>query len=271
MNNVPITSWCAGFLYIQEEMIMQRTVFILVHSLWCAGGIIVLAFLTIGLQSGVAAEQQPINFNHKIHASDNQIPCQYCHIYARRSYSSGVPPVNICIGCHGTESLKILAVDKSEADKVRQYWTRQEPIPWVKIHDLPDFVRFPHKKHINAELNRLKEEAGQQCNEQQAPRSLECKVKKFKAGGDERCTACHGEVKEMAVIKQVDKDFGNMGWCLRCHLQVKGAVERKTTLTTVGGWFNAKAQEKVRESKMELKNLRGYHNPNLTDCWTCHY
>ncbi|SVA21763.1 uncharacterized protein METZ01_LOCUS74617, partial [marine metagenome] len=25
---------------------------------------------------------QPIEFSHRVHASDNEIPCQYCHIYA---------------------------------------------------------------------------------------------------------------------------------------------------------------------------------------------
>ena len=27
---------------------------------------------------------QPIDFSHRIHATDNEIPCQYCHIYAAR-------------------------------------------------------------------------------------------------------------------------------------------------------------------------------------------
>ena len=41
----------------------------------------------------IPAGDQPIAFSHKIHAGDNQIDCQYCHIYARRTNSSGVPPV----------------------------------------------------------------------------------------------------------------------------------------------------------------------------------
>ena len=35
---------------------------------------------------------QPIKFSHKIHAGDNQIPCQHCHVYAARS-PLGVPSV----------------------------------------------------------------------------------------------------------------------------------------------------------------------------------
>ena len=47
-------------------------------------------------------------------------------------------------------------------------------------------------------------------------------MNQFKQGGDTRCAACHGGIKAMPVVKKVDKNFGNMGWCLECHLQVKG-------------------------------------------------
>ena len=40
------------------------------------------------------APRQPIDFSHRVHAGDNEIPCQYCHVDARRSASAGVPSVN---------------------------------------------------------------------------------------------------------------------------------------------------------------------------------
>ncbi|MFQ5983200.1 MAG: cytochrome c3 family protein, partial [Woeseiaceae bacterium] len=43
---------------------------------------------------------QPIEFSHKVHAADNEIPCQHCHIYADKTPSAGVPSVSKCIGCH---------------------------------------------------------------------------------------------------------------------------------------------------------------------------
>ena len=46
------------------------------------------------------APQQPINFSHRIHAGDFEIPCMYCHTEARRSTSAGVPSVSKCAGCH---------------------------------------------------------------------------------------------------------------------------------------------------------------------------
>ena len=228
-------------------------------------------FIFLAVVPIAAAEEQPIAFSHEIHATQDQIPCQYCHIYARRSFSSGVPPVSICLGCHGTKEAPLIFPESVEVNKMRDYWSKKEPIPWVKIHDLPDYVRFPHKKHITADAERFKPGAEDSCDEATDARSLACKVKAFKQGGDVRCTACHGDIKTMPVIQVVDNDFGEMGWCLKCHLQVKGVAERKTALNTLGGWFNAKEQEATRATMIDLKNKKLYHNPVLTDCYTCHY
>ncbi|HXN06757.1 MAG TPA: cytochrome c3 family protein, partial [Nitrospiria bacterium] len=40
---------------------------------------------------------QPIDFSHKIHAGDNKIPCQFCHVYAERARVSGAPTVQRCM------------------------------------------------------------------------------------------------------------------------------------------------------------------------------
>ncbi|MDX1569766.1 MAG: cytochrome c3 family protein [Xanthomonadales bacterium] len=120
---------------------------------------------------------QPIEFSHKVHAGDNQIPCQYCHIYARRSTSAGVPSVNKCINCH-----KSMETTSAELDKLFAYWREREPIPWIKVHDLPDFVYFPHKRHVAAEVD---------------------------------CAECHGDVAGMARVSRVAPL--QMGWCRDCH------------------------------------------------------
>ncbi|MGK5092840.1 cytochrome c3 family protein [Deltaproteobacteria bacterium TL4] len=248
------------------------------HWIWSVVGAMLFVLPNVGLAGGdqfpwwrTAYEPQPIVFSHKLHATTSQIPCQYCHSFARRSFSSGVATMGSCVGCHGPNEMKLAMPDKPESNKVRDSWARQEYIPWVKIHDLPDYVRFPHKNHVNADATRFREDAAMNCDEQKDPRSLDCKVKKFKMGDVDRCEACHGDVRNMDETKVVDADFAKMGWCLACHLEVKGVAERKSALSTIGGWFNAKEQEKLRESKIQLENPKGYHNPNLTDCWTCHY
>ena len=62
---------------------------------------------------------QPIEFSHKVHAGDNEIPCQYCHSWADRSATAGVPSVETCVGCHkGLAEVR----DKPEVVKLFDYW-----------------------------------------------------------------------------------------------------------------------------------------------------
>lgn len=121
--------------------------------------------------------RQPIDFSHKIHATDNAIPCQYCHVQARRSIAAGVPSVGKCVSCH-----RIVAKDRPQIRKLMRYWDSHEPIAWVKVHDLPDFVYFPHKRHVQAEV---------------------------------ACQTCHGPVETMKRVRRVVPL--KMGWCLNCH------------------------------------------------------
>ena len=121
--------------------------------------------------------EQPINFSHKIHAGEYEIPCMYCHIQARRSISAGVPSVNKCVNCH-----KSIATERPQIRRLMEYWQNREPIPWIKVHDLPDFVYFPHKRHVAAGVE---------------------------------CQTCHGQVETMQVIRR--EAPLKMGWCMECH------------------------------------------------------
>ncbi len=182
--------------------------------------------------------KQPIKFSHLVHAQTNLIPCQYCHIYARRSQVSGVPPMAICIGCHsdrpGISGALKASLQLSEVKKLLQFWREKKPIPWVKVHDVPDFVRYRHDAHINA------------------------KNEKYPNGVP--CQECHGKIQDMHVVKRFFPNFGQMGWCMECHLTLKGAMERKRATPEKPGSFRL------------LNALRpdGSHRPNLTDCLTCH-
>ena len=139
--------------------------------------------------------KQPIDFSHKLHAGDRQIPCQFCHTAARRSNSAGIPPVEICVGCH-----KYVNTDAEPIQYIKEKYDKKEPIEWVKVHDLPDFVApFPHKMHVNAK----------------GPDG-ELLLGKDR---DAVCETCHGNVKEMGTARQVAPL--QMGWCIECHNQIK--------------------------------------------------
>ena len=137
--------------------------------------------------------EQPIEFPHNRHAGDTkdggmQINCMYCHTYARRDMVAGIPPLQKCIGCHqNIESVR----DKPRIQKLFEYWDAKKPIPWKKVHDLPDFVRFNHERHIQRFYF-----------QQDRPYQ-------------EVCGYCHGDVKNMTVARR-QKPL-TMGWCASCH------------------------------------------------------
>ncbi len=122
---------------------------------------------------------QPIPFSHQLHAGVNQIPCQYCHVSPGEGPHASVPGLNTCMNCHSQ-----VAIQKPEIQKIHNAWKSGEPIKWVKVHDMPDYVRFNHQPHINRGLD---------------------------------CTECHGEVAQMDVVSTQNRF--TMGWCLECHRQ----------------------------------------------------
>lgn len=123
------------------------------------------------------APEQPIKFSHVTHVQINKMECQYCHWNVGKSEFATIPEVELCMGCH-----KLVKTDSPEIKKLTDYYNKGEPIPWVKVHVTPDFVKFSHKRHVAA---------GTSCQE------------------------CHGQIPEMDVVERVSSM--KMGWCISCH------------------------------------------------------
>ena len=106
-------------------------------------GLIVLIALLARSRSDAASEQ-PIAFNHQIHAQ-NDIQCQFCHYGVNQGPSAVIPSVEKCMGCH-----QFVATDNPEVRKIAEFWADEEPIPWVRVNEQPDFVYFNHHSHVAA-------------------------------------------------------------------------------------------------------------------------
>lgn len=139
----------------------------------------------IGCGSAKAAPEQPIAFPHDVHASTYKIPCQYCHSSVSKSQFAGIPAVGTCMGCH-----RIAGRDRPGVKQLMSYDQKGESIPWIRVHDLPDFVHFTHEPHIRKGLD---------------------------------CAECHGRVQEMEAVRRVEPL--SMGWCLDCHLERKAPTD----------------------------------------------
>jgi hypothetical protein len=211
------------------------------HRRWVVQGLAAaLAALALSLVTGVAIAgdkiEQPIEFPHDIHAGKMGINCMYCHTYARRSRVSGIPPLRKCIGCHQSiESVK----DKPRIKKLFEYWEKQQAIPFKKVNDLPDFVRFSHERHIQ----RFYFQLGRPVQEV--------------------CGYCHGNVSAMTVDEKVEPL--SMGWCITCHQ--KDHPNGKPGAEVVGPRVIFPRMDKA-DGPSQLVSSETSHGPN--DCWQCH-
>ncbi|MCM2274954.1 MAG: cytochrome c family protein [Candidatus Didemnitutus sp.] len=120
---------------------------------------------------------QPVPFDHALHAGQLGLDCRYCHTSVEKSGTSGIPPSQTCMNCHS-----IIKTTSPLLEPVRKSFETGEPVPWVKIHQAPDYVFFNHSVHVNRGVS---------------------------------CVECHGKVNEMNTVWH-DKSH-SMGFCLDCH------------------------------------------------------
>lgn len=133
--------------------------------------------------------EQPIKFSHITHVQKNKMDCQFCHWNVAKAAYAAIPEVENCVGCHrlvpGTQDSQ-----KQEIAKVVDYFNKTEPVPWVKVHVMPDYVKFNHKRHVKAGVT---------------------------------CQECHGQIPEMEVVERVSSM--KMGWCISCHRERGASID----------------------------------------------
>jgi len=139
------------------------------------------------------AREQPVPFYHKHHVGGMGIDCRYCHTAVETSATAGIPPTQTCMNCHS-----LIFKDSPTLEPVRASWRTGEAIPWVKVHDLPDFVYFNHSAHVNKGVG---------------------------------CTTCHGPIDQMSYVYMENSLL--MEWCLDCHRQPEKYLRPKSEVFSV--------------------------------------
>jgi len=222
-------------------------------------GLFILAIGAVMLSaySGASSSQhgspvQPIAFPHPVHVQKLGLNCVYCHFSPNKSMDPGLPAVSTCMGCHNLVGPNRAMSDlhggkpytSAEIQKLYNYAAvagvgmgmgskgAAKPIPWIRIHKLPEYVHFPHMRHINAGVT---------------------------------CQTCHGQIQKMDRVYQYATL--NMGWCVRCHVngyvpkegQEAAGYDPQPVLAGQGVAFAAQAA-----ASTERKRAR-------YDCANCHY
>lgn len=143
---------------------------------------------TVQASAAIQGPVQPIPFSHKVHAGTLQMGCEYCHTMTRSGDSLKIPQAHMCMQCH-----QAIATANPGVQKLAAYAKAEQPIPWVRVYQLPSFVSFSHKVHL--------------------------------AHGN-TCQECHGQVAaQTRVFKAMDI---SMAGCIRCHRAKQAPVECDT-------------------------------------------
>ncbi len=130
--------------------------------------------------------EQPIHFSHRVHVTDKQISCFVCHEGATNTKHAGVPPMQTCMLCHSR-----IIPQHPEIQKVHKSYNLKIPVHWNKVGEkLPDYVFFNHAVHVAQKID---------------------------------CSVCHGNIKEMDRVKQVN-EF-DMNFCVKCHQENKASTD----------------------------------------------
>ncbi len=150
-------------------------VFILVALLW----LILYIERSDYVTQARVARPQPVPFSHKHHVYGMGIDCRYCHTSVEESSFAGIPPTKTCMNCH-----REIWKDSPTLEPVRASFRNDTSIPWVRVHNLADFVYFNHSIHLQKGIG---------------------------------CSTCHGRVDLMPLTWQTESL--HMEWCLDCHRQ----------------------------------------------------
>lgn len=149
------------------------------------------------------AIDQPVEFDHRHHVRDDGIDCLYCHNAAETSPSAGIPSTDVCMGCHNQ-----IWNQSPLLEPVRRSYFSGQSIPWIRVHDLPDFAYFNHAVHVQ---------------------------------GGVGCVHCHGRVDLMPRVYRVAPL--NMNWCLDCHRNPRAHLAGAPRVTEHGSMWGATLEE----------------------------
>ena len=184
----------------------------------CGAGVTVgtwYYFSPKNLQVGYAPEQ-PIPYSHKLHVDELGLDCRYCHANVERSPEAMLPTTQTCMGCHA-----VVKPDSPKLATLRDSWKSGNPVPWIRVHKLPEHAYFDHSAHLSAGVS---------------------------------CVSCHDRVDQMEVVR-LDAPL-SMGWCLECHRDPASSLRPASELTNMSWKHDEASQVALGAAVAAAANVR---------------
>ncbi len=174
---------------------------------------------------------QPAAFSHAIHVQQLGMDCRHCHNGVEESWFSNVPTAETCMKCHN-QVLK----DDPRLAVVRESYATGQPIPWVWIHKVPDYVFFNHAVHVNRGVS---------------------------------CVECHGQINETTEVHHAQPL--SMLFCLDCHRNPAARLRPLDTLTDLTWKWSDDPQKNAAAQQINgEKFVHDWKVQSLQTCAACH-
>ncbi|HVT90584.1 MAG TPA: cytochrome c3 family protein [Tepidisphaeraceae bacterium] len=171
---------------------------------------------------------QPIPYSHALHVGELGMDCRYCHTTVETAPFAALPATQTCMNCHAS-----IKSESPSLAALRTSWTNGTSVPWIKIHDLPDYAYFNHSAHVDKGVG---------------------------------CVVCHGRVDQMEQVYQA-KTL-SMAWCLDCHRAPEKYIRPKNEVTNMS--YVPAGNDQLAVGR-ELKKEYGIRDTTyMTSCSTCH-
>jgi len=181
------------------------------------------------------APTQPVPYSHALHVGKLGLDCRYCHNTVEKTAFAALPATQTCMNCHTN-----IRPESPQLQPVRDSWTTGKSVPWVKVHDLPDYVYFNHSAHVSHGVG---------------------------------CVECHGRIDQMEVVHQAQPL--SMGWCLDCHRNPAPHLRPKDVPPTDMHYTNIDpvtgADLMTPQQRQQLMADYKIHDyAYMQSCYTCH-
>ncbi|KGM35756.1 cytochrome c3 family protein [Inquilinus limosus] len=207
-----------------------RLALVLTAFLIVAAGLLIGGTMTSSYATLVGWPQsQPVPFSHEHHVGGLGIDCRYCHTTVETSPHAGLPPTHVCMTCHSQ-----IWTDAPMLAPVRESLASGQPIPWVRVARVPDYVFFNHSIHIARGVP---------------------------------CAECHGRVDRMPLTYRAEPF--RMSWCLDCHRDPAPHLRPPDQVTRMdwSGWGRTDADKAYGAAAMKAFDI---HPATLVACNVCH-
>ena len=175
---------------------------------------------------GIAPEQ-PVPFSHKHHSGELGIDCRNCHQQVEYEATAGLPPTHTCMTCHSQ-----IWTGSPMLAPVRDSLARDEPLQWVRVNRVPDYVYYNHSIHITKGIG---------------------------------CSTCHGAVDQMQLTYRANSF--RMEFCISCHRAPENYVRPQEQIWNME-WEPPANQAAVGAALVKDYHIAGPQR--MTDCSLCH-